>query len=71
MDLSPLLRACGKPQYFGRLESNEPSEEVIMHGLEHHLTSEGLVGFHDYLLNISLTLLYRLQQFHCSLMALK
>ncbi|KAG8220012.1 hypothetical protein J3R82DRAFT_1023 [Butyriboletus roseoflavus] len=44
MDLSPLLRACGKPQYFGRLESNEPSEEVIIQGLEHHLKSEGLAA---------------------------
>ena len=49
MDLSPLLRACGNPQYFGRLESNEHSE-VIMQGLEHHLTSEGLVGFLNSLL---------------------
>ncbi|KAF8559316.1 hypothetical protein OG21DRAFT_1493233 [Imleria badia] len=44
MDLSPILRACGKPQYFGTLESNEPSEEVIIHGLGHHLTSEGLAA---------------------------
>ncbi|KAI9572746.1 hypothetical protein HD554DRAFT_2285215, partial [Boletus coccyginus] len=44
MDLSPLLRACGKPQFFGRLESNEPGEEVIIHGLEYHLTSEGLAA---------------------------
>ena len=44
MDLSPLLRACGKPQYFGKLESNEPSDEVAIEGLGHHLTNEGLVS---------------------------
>ncbi|KAG6381397.1 hypothetical protein JVT61DRAFT_5811 [Boletus reticuloceps] len=42
VELSPLLRACGKPQYFGTLESSEPNEDVVIHGLEHHLTSEGL-----------------------------
>ena len=61
MDLHPLLRACGKPQYFGRLESNEASEEVIIRGLEHHLTSEGLVGFLNILSSISLTFAFRLQ----------
>ncbi|KAN0100824.1 hypothetical protein V8E55_000808 [Tylopilus felleus] len=44
MDLSPLIRACGKSQYFGILESNEPSEEPLIHGLKHHLTSEGLAA---------------------------
>lgn len=57
MDLTPILRACGSPQYFGTLESNEPNEEVIIHGLEHHMTSEGLVGCLNPLFNISLTLL--------------
>lgn len=72
MDLHPLLRACGKPQYFGRLESNEPSDEVIIQGLEYHLTSEGLVGFLNFFLfSISLTSAFRLQQFHCFLMVLK
>ncbi|KAG9314571.1 hypothetical protein JVU11DRAFT_5373 [Chiua virens] len=42
--LSPLIRACGKPQYFGRLESNEPGDEAVIHGMEHHLTSEGLAA---------------------------
>lgn len=55
MDLSPLLRACGKPQFFGRLESNEPGEEVIIHGLEYHLTSEGLVSFLNFPFSFSLT----------------
>lgn len=71
MDLSPLIRACGKSQYFGILESNEPSEEPLIHGLKHHLTNEGLVSYLDLLFNILLTSFFRLQQFHCFLMPWK
>jgi hypothetical protein len=54
MDLSSIIRACGTPQYFGQLDSNEPGDEVLIQGLKHHMTNQALVGCCFYFLFSSL-----------------
>ncbi|KIK98503.1 hypothetical protein PAXRUDRAFT_674090 [Paxillus rubicundulus Ve08.2h10] len=44
MDLSPIIRACGTPQYFGQLNSNEPGDEVLTQGLKHHMANQALAA---------------------------
>ncbi|KIJ05620.1 hypothetical protein PAXINDRAFT_103699, partial [Paxillus involutus ATCC 200175] len=44
MDLSSIIRACGTPQYFGQLDSNEPGDEVLIQGLKHHMTNQALAA---------------------------
>ncbi|KAG1716343.1 hypothetical protein ID866_827 [Astraeus odoratus] len=39
-ELSPIFRACGKPQYFAQLESTEICDEVLIQGLRHHMITQ-------------------------------
>ncbi|KAF9229558.1 hypothetical protein BS17DRAFT_771624 [Gyrodon lividus] len=51
VDLSPIIRACGTSQYFGQLDPNEPDDELLIQGLKHHMTSQGLAAIIPLLLD--------------------
>lgn len=43
-DLLSLFRAFGKPQYFAQLDSTESHDEVLIHGLRHHMDAQQQVS---------------------------